>query len=639
MPLWTPSPRLLPLLGLLLATAASPQAIAREPLRPSLRSVLAATSAETSPVVEFYNAAQDHYFITRDEQEITDLDTGVHHGWRRTGLSFNAYVAGMAEMSPVCRFYIPPALGDSHFYSASPNECAQTQATYPGFNYESPSVFYVALPDATTGACPAATVPVYRLWNRRADTNHRYTTDRVVWQQMRNAGWVPEGYGIDQVVMCSPSAPSVATIDLAIPRRAVIKARAAGKVVAILEEQLTSIVEAGPQRTLQLLLPDDRGVRTYAAPTGWSVLDLAVHPSGDVSVILTTEKAVRIVRLDGQGNVLSDQPFVDPAAVLDPYVEYDVTVKDDSALQPVLMHDAARIVPLGESLVVVLRTGRNAVVAYRLDQDAGGAYQRVWRTLVEPGSSIGGRFLSSGSFDTFGSLMNYVEVHVDVDAGGIVAVAVVELPFHNFVFDAHAAYFGEPIAAQAGVLVTRIEGNDGHRLGSTVVDTRSEAELHGLRATTEGFVLVGRVRSEVRPDGTGWDAFDANTVTNGTAATYRVLDFDRGDVLFDIAQLPSGRFLALGSTGYVQNPNGASISEDAQPLLALLDVDGSPMQRIGLTDGPRQDQVRTITSLNGRWLVGGLRNGPGTHSGDAQPELITADGYLVDMTDLLTHVH
>ena len=136
-----------------------------------------------------------------------------------------------------------------------------------------------------------------------------------------------------------------------------------------------------------------------------------------------------------------------------------------------------------------------------------------------------------------------------------------------------------------------------------------------------------------------WDAFDANTVTNGAAATYRVLDFDRGDVLFDIAQLPSGRFLALGSTGYVQNPNGASISEDAQPLLALLDVDGSPMQRIGLTDGPRQDQVRTITSLNGRWLVGGLRNGPGTHSGDAQPELITADGYLVDMTDLLTHVH
>src|SRR5690348_8573643 len=132
------------------------------------------------------------------------------------------------------------------------------------------------------------------------------------------------------------------------------------------------------------------------------------------------------------------------------------------------------------------------------------------------------------------------------------------------------------IAAHAGVLVTRIASSDGHRLGTWVVDTRSEAELHALRATVEGFALVGRVRSEVRPDGTGWDAFAANVATDGTAASYRVLDFDRGDVLFDIAQLPGGRFLALGTTGYVQNPNGASVSEDAQPLLALLDVKGEP---------------------------------------------------------------
>ena len=143
------------------------------------------------------------------------------------------------------------------------------------------------------------------------------------------------------------------------------------------------------------------------------------------------------------------------------------------------------------------------------------------------------------------------------------------------------------------------------------MDTRSEAELHALRATADGFALVGRVRSEARPDGTGWDAFAASIATDGTTSSYRVLDFDRGDVLFDIAQLPGGRFLALGMTGYVQNPNGASVSEDAQPLLAYLDVDGSPIQRIRVTDGPRQDQVRTITSLNGRWLVGGMQNGPG----------------------------
>ena len=55
-----------------------------------------------------------------------------------------------------------------------------------------------------------------------------------------------------------------------------------------------------------------------------------------------------------------------------------------------LMHDAARLAPQ-KSLAVVLRTGRNAIVAYRLDPDASGAYTRSWRTLVSPGSSILGR--------------------------------------------------------------------------------------------------------------------------------------------------------------------------------------------------------------------------------------------------------
>ena len=38
-------------------------------------------------------------------------------------------------------------------------------------------LLHAALPDPATGACPAGTVPVYRLWNQRADSNHRYTTD------------------------------------------------------------------------------------------------------------------------------------------------------------------------------------------------------------------------------------------------------------------------------------------------------------------------------------------------------------------------------------------------------------------------------------------------------------------------------
>lgn len=158
-----------------------------------------------APVVEFYNAAQDHYFIAAAPAEIADLDSGVHAGWTRTGQAFNAYAAATSGASPVCRFYIPPQLGDSHFYSASSSECATVKAAYAAFQYESPSVFYIGVPDAASGACPAGTVAVYRLWDSRADTNHRYTTSLQLKAQMQAAGWVAEGYGPQQTIMCAPA--------------------------------------------------------------------------------------------------------------------------------------------------------------------------------------------------------------------------------------------------------------------------------------------------------------------------------------------------------------------------------------------------------------------------------------------------
>ena len=158
----------------------------------------------TVDVVEFYNAARDHYFISAAAAEISDLDRGVHPGWTRTGLGFKAYATAAAGASPVCRFYIPPVFGDSHFYSASPVECAQVRSAYPEFTYESPAVFYIALPDLAAATCPAATVPVYRVWDDRADTNHRYTVSLAIRQQMQALGWLAEGYGPDQVIMCAP---------------------------------------------------------------------------------------------------------------------------------------------------------------------------------------------------------------------------------------------------------------------------------------------------------------------------------------------------------------------------------------------------------------------------------------------------
>ena len=163
----------------------------------------------TVVAVEFYNAALQHYFISTAPNEINDLDTGVHVGWERTGFRFLAYAAQVSGTSPVCRFYRSPAYGDSHFYSASPAECAATAAAHPvDWIYESPSVFYIPLPNTTTGTCPGGTLPVWRFFNQLT-TNHRYTTDVATRDTMNSlpSVWIAEGYGPGPYypIMCTPT--------------------------------------------------------------------------------------------------------------------------------------------------------------------------------------------------------------------------------------------------------------------------------------------------------------------------------------------------------------------------------------------------------------------------------------------------
>jgi len=153
-------------------------------------------------LVEYYHAALDHYFVTADAAEIGALDGGTHAGWQRTGQTMGAYLGSAPGFNAVCRFYMPPSFGDSHFYSASPAECSDVRVRFPGFVYESPDVFAVALPDAG-GTCPASTVAVYRLWNGRVDSNHRYTADPAIRDAMRAKGYVPEGYGPAAVAFCA----------------------------------------------------------------------------------------------------------------------------------------------------------------------------------------------------------------------------------------------------------------------------------------------------------------------------------------------------------------------------------------------------------------------------------------------------
>ena len=87
--------------------------------------------------------------------------------------------------------------------------------------------------------------------------------------------------------------PAIKTVDLSLSGLTVTKVRTANNAIILLQERLTSIFEDGPQRTLATLQSDGHTLQTYMPP-GWSVVYFAVHPSGDISAILTTATGVLV---------------------------------------------------------------------------------------------------------------------------------------------------------------------------------------------------------------------------------------------------------------------------------------------------------------------------------------------------------
>jgi hypothetical protein len=409
---------------------------------------------------------------------------------------------------------------------------------------------------------------------------------------------------------------------------AVIKFRAEGSEWAALTERFKRLEDkTAPDRRL-LTAPDGtRAVTSIDPPAGWSLIDFALHPSGEITLILATDKELRLQRRAANGDLIGDSNFTDAEAATDPFIGDARRIPDPQSLVPLGTRDSVRLEPLGEDLLLAMRTGRNAVIAQRLTYVGAGNFSRQWRTLVEPGVPIDLVRLTGGTFDPFASLDNQWHVALDVDEQGRSAIAVslthTELPA------GHREYFHEPIdpALFSGAILTLLDPT-GVRLSATPIDMHVDSEIHALRWVGDTVFLGGRVLTVRQGDGSGWDGFLARLKFGDPAAQVQTLDFDRGDVILDVAALGDGRIVVAGSTAYLQNPSGGSISESAEPLLAVLTATGTPARRLLLPAGPRHNQLRTVAAWQQHWVIGGLQNGPGTHSADADPALLTCDGYL-----------
>ena len=63
-------------------------------------------------------------------------------------------------------------------------------------------MFYAALPDPVTGACPQG-MPIYRYWSSTNGADHRYTPFKLDLRLSFFSALLSEGYGPDGVAFCT----------------------------------------------------------------------------------------------------------------------------------------------------------------------------------------------------------------------------------------------------------------------------------------------------------------------------------------------------------------------------------------------------------------------------------------------------
>jgi len=385
--------------------------------------------------------------------------------------------------------------------------------------------------------------------------------------------------------------------------------------IALVETLQTQLLVTMPKRKLVWLDADLAVAREYAPPDGRFLIDFAAHPSGAAS-ILEIEPA--------SGNDLSLRPirawltrFLPDRTTVT--AELDSGIPDTGERPRILFSlDRGRIAAAGEDVQVAMRWSDNSVRAHRLGF-GNGAFRALWTTVVEPPADLLAIGIIGGGFDNFHQGDASAFVYLDVDSAG---AAYVVVPSSADVLPAHDAFFGEHLLDEAdpahfdfGVgIVTRLSA-DGGRSHAVLSGLGTNRRLLNVRAGVRTLWLTGRIRTGSEPG--SWDGWiESIDTSTGKPGAEHGVDVQAGDMFWDVAPLPDGSLVAVGSTHYTQNPSGLSVSDSRDDLVVTVGPGGDVRGRVSLPAGPagRGNEVTSVRIVGGKAMFAGVKNAPGTHA-------------------------
>jgi hypothetical protein len=180
----------------------------------SLTGIARALPANARLMVEFRIPSADYYFMTSRANEQALLDSIP--SFQRTGASFAVFSAVSPTTKGITRYYFDKAAKSesrgTHFYTLLQNEVDllnglnPTNANVPRVPINEGIDSYATSPtvEGVNGSCPSGTLAVYRIFRGNVrfpdDPNHRFTTDRSVYDEFVALGWDGEG-----VKFCVPA--------------------------------------------------------------------------------------------------------------------------------------------------------------------------------------------------------------------------------------------------------------------------------------------------------------------------------------------------------------------------------------------------------------------------------------------------
>jgi hypothetical protein len=368
-----------------------------------------------------------------------------------------------------------------------------------------------------------------------------------------------------------------------------------------------------PKRELIWLSTDLQVLSSFTPPATWSLIDAAVHPSGEVSAALINLDITRshlleikVLRFRLDGSII--ELLLEPLPVAGERTRYF----------PASL-DRIRLEAYHEDLYVVARWEYNEVEAFRIGF-SNGNYMVKWQTQVEPDAYAGSIGIIGGGYDNFHQGDRYFFVYTGVDTQGNLYVVV---PSHEDLLTSHDAKFNDNLLADAdpgtydwGVAILTKLSPTGERKYSKLHGRLTNKRLINFRVGEGSLYFIGRVKTGSEPD--SWDAWllTADAAT-GIKKQESQIDFNGGDMFWDVSPLSDGGAVAVGSTGYVQNPGGLSVSDARQAMALVIDGHGKATREIVLPQGPpERGSEAMFIRFGGKnsMIIGGVHNAPGTHA-------------------------